>query len=219
MTAVALTSVALPPDPVVLAEMVPVTLSWSRSMSAPAAVVVNLAVPSTCTTPAPVSVMPVVPPLVTSRLPVMCRAVSVTLAALKLMVRLLRLLRPVSDGIDAVAELLPSARLRTLLCVPAKMMAPRRLLPPLPSRMSEFGLPTVSVRSPPVLSVAPAAWVMWLPEVMLRVPPTFEVASSTSLLLWLTRMALPLAPVVFNAKVPVTFWSSTVIVALLADVV
>ena len=177
-------------------------------MSALLAVVVKLALPPTVLVP--LSVMPSAPPLVTARLPLMLRPDRSMLAALKLSVRLRRL-RPASEGLAAEAEPLATARSRMLVSVPAKMMLPR-LLPVLPRLMSEAALLTASVVVPPTVSVAPVACEMLLPEVMPRLPPTEEVASTTSCVL--SMSAWPVAPFVLSAKVPVTFWVSSVMPVL-----
>ena len=212
--AVSLTSVALPPVPTVLADRVPPTVSWLARMSALAWVVVKLALPVTVM--ALVAVMPVLPPLVTLRLPEMFSVGSTMSAVLKFSVRLRRLVRPASEGMDVSVEP-PRARSRTRVWSPATMKAPPNALPPLPSSMSEPAVSTVSTTSPPVVSVAPAACVMLPLEVAFSEPPTLEVASSTSLML--TTVASAFAPVVLTAKVPATSWLSTVIVALLVVVV
>ena len=202
---VSLTTVALPVGPVVLTAMAPVTASLSATMSALLAVVVNDAVPSTFTraAAAPLMVMPVAPPLVTLRLPVMSMsaATSVTFAVVKSSVRLRRLVVPASEGSAAAAWMLVSARSR-MRAFWFRVMAPAMLLPALPSRMSELLAPTSSVVVPPTVSVAPLAWVMWVPEVTDRLPPTDDVPNSTSWAFTTTTSAL--VPLVLTEMVPAT---------------
>ena len=199
----ALDSVAWPLAPVVVAEMAPVTVSWSSVMSAPVAVVMNSAVPPTRTRSeaGPVSVMPVDPPLVTCRLPSTSTAPSATLAALKLMVRLRRSLRAVNDGSAADALPLAMARSRISVRSPPKLMVPR-LLPELPSRMSESLVVTVRVVVPPTLSVVPVAWVMLPPEVTLKAPWTSLVPSTMALVLLTLALEMLVRLVVAKEAAP-----------------
>ena len=210
----ALTKVALPPAPVVLADRVPLTVRSVATMSALAAVVVKLALPPT--EMAWVAVMPVAPPLVTLRLPRMLSVGSVMSAVLKFSVRLRRLIRSFSGNREVNVEP-PRARSRTLSLLPLMVKTPPKALPPLPSSMSELGFSTATVTASPVVSVAPLACVMWLLEVTSREPPMLEVASTTACALFRTTLAP--RPLVASAMAPVTFWLSTVIVAPEAVVV
>ena len=212
-----LVMVASPLAPAVLTAMVPSTASWLSTMVALLAVVLKLALPATDTVP--VLEMPLAPPLVTFRSPLAVRADRATLAALKLIVTSSRAVAFWSEPSELKAELLRSDRSRTRPWLPPMVMAPPRLLPLLPSRMSDAALSTVRVTAPPVVSVAPTDCVMWLPEVMLSEPPTLEVASTTSCVLSLAMMTLAPEPLVLTAKVPVTFCWSTVIEAPEATVV